>query len=42
MKKKEPITVTIDFNNKIVAFIKNKAKKIGVPYQTMIKTIIDK
>jgi predicted DNA binding CopG/RHH family protein len=42
MKRKETIKITLALNKDSVSFIKEKSKKIGVPYQTMIKTIIDK
>ncbi len=42
MKKKETVKITIALSKESVSFIKEKAKKIGVPYQSMIKTIIDK
>ncbi|MBP7737648.1 MAG: BrnA antitoxin family protein [Spirochaetes bacterium] len=42
IKKEENVKVTIHLSKNSVDFFKAKAKKIGVPYQTMIKTILDK
>jgi len=40
--KKEPmVKVTIMLSQKSVAFFKNRADKQGVPYQNMIKSLID-
>ncbi len=41
--RKEPmVKVTISLSQKSVTFFKKKAKKQGVPYQNMIKSLIDK
>jgi predicted DNA binding CopG/RHH family protein len=42
VKKEKTIKVTILLNDDIVSFFKGKAKKIGVPYQTMIKAVLNK
>lgn len=42
IKKEETIKVTISLSKESIDFFKQKARELGVPYQTMIKTIIDK
>ncbi|PKL17743.1 MAG: CopG family transcriptional regulator [Spirochaetae bacterium HGW-Spirochaetae-5] len=42
IKKEENVKITISLSKSSVDFFKEKAKKAGVPYQTMIKTVIDK
>ena len=41
VKKEESVKITISLSKSSVDFFKEKAKKTGVPYQTMIKTVID-
>jgi len=42
IKKEETVKITILLNKNSIDFFKEKARKIGVPYQTMIKTVLDK
>lgn len=42
IKKEETMKVTILLSRKSINFFKDKAKKIGVPYQTMIKNVLDR
>ena len=42
VKKEKTLKVTILLNEDIVSFFKDKAKKIGVPYQTMINAVLNK
>lgn len=42
IKKEDSVKITILLSKNSVAFFKEKAKKTGVPYQTMIKTVLDK
>ncbi|MBN1619664.1 BrnA antitoxin family protein [candidate division WOR-3 bacterium] len=42
VKKEETVKITILLSKKSIDFFKKKAKKTGVPYQTMIKTVLDK
>jgi predicted DNA binding CopG/RHH family protein len=42
VKKEKTIKITILLNEDSISFFKDKAKKIGVPYQTMIKAVLDK
>ncbi len=42
VKKEETVKITILLSKKSIDFFKRKAKKAGVPYQTMIKTVLDK
>jgi predicted DNA binding CopG/RHH family protein len=42
IKKEDNIKITISLSKSSVNFFKEKAKKAGVPYQTMIKTVIDR
>ncbi len=42
VKKEENVKVTILLSKKSINFFKNKADKIGVPYQTMIKSVLDR
>jgi spore coat polysaccharide biosynthesis protein SpsF (cytidylyltransferase family) len=42
VKKEETVKVTISLSQKSVKFFKKRAEKQGVPYQNMIKSLIDK
>jgi predicted DNA binding CopG/RHH family protein len=42
VKKEDNVKITILLSKNSITFFKEKAKKIGVPYQTMIKTVLDK
>jgi hypothetical protein len=42
VKKEEMVKVTISLSQKSVNFFKKRAEKQGVPYQNMIKSLIDK
>jgi predicted DNA binding CopG/RHH family protein len=42
IKKEDTVKITILLSKKSVHFFKEKARKFGVPYQTMIKTVLDK
>ncbi|MBN1532975.1 MAG: BrnA antitoxin family protein [Spirochaetes bacterium] len=42
LKKEENVKITILLSKSSIKFFKEKAKKIGIPYQTMIKTVLDK
>ncbi len=42
VKKEETVKVTISLSQKSVNFFKKRAEKQGVPYQNMIKSLIDK
>jgi predicted DNA binding CopG/RHH family protein len=42
MKKEENVKVTISLSKASVDFFKEKARMAGVPYQTMIRTVIDR
>lgn len=42
VKKEETVKVTISLSQKSVSFFKERAEKQGVPYQSMIKSLIDK
>ncbi len=42
IKKEDNIKVTILLSKKSINFFKSKAEKIGVPYQTMIKSVLDR
>ncbi len=42
IKKEDTLKITILLSKNSINFFKEKAKKIGVPYQTMIKTVLDK
>ena len=42
VKKEETVKVTISLSRRSVNFFKKTAKKQGVPYQSMIKSLIDK
>jgi len=42
VKKEESVKITISLSKSSVDFFKEKAKKAGVPYQVMIKTVIDR
>ena len=39
--KDDSVRITINLNKKSVSFFKQKAKKQKVPYQRMIKSVID-
>jgi len=39
--KEKTVKITLNLNKDSVDFFKSKAKKMGVPYQTMIKKLID-
>ena len=39
--KEELVRVTINLNKKSVSYFRKKAKKQGVPYQKMIKSVLD-
>ena len=41
INKEETVRITINLNKQSVTFFKKKAKKQGVPYQNMIKTVLD-
>lgn len=42
VRKEENLKITISLSKSSVGFFKEKAKKIGIPYQTIIKTVLDK
>jgi predicted DNA binding CopG/RHH family protein len=42
VKKEENIKITISLSKSSIDFFKEKAEKAGVPYQTMIKSVIDR
>jgi len=42
IRKEDTVKITILLSKKSVHFFKEKARKIGVPYQTMIKTVLDR
>jgi predicted DNA binding CopG/RHH family protein len=42
LKKDDTMKITILLSKNSINFFKEKAKKVGVPYQTMIKTVLDK
>lgn len=37
----EPVKVTMLLSKSIVRFFKSQAKKLGVPYQTMIRRVLN-
>ena len=39
--KEEMVKVTLNLNKSSVAFLKEKARKNGVPYQSMVRKILD-
>ncbi|MDH5717582.1 MAG: BrnA antitoxin family protein [Spirochaetia bacterium] len=39
--KEKTVKITLNLNKDSVDFFKSKAKKMGVPYQTMIKKLLD-
>jgi len=39
--KEETAKITLNLNKRSIAFFKGKAKEIGIPYQMMIKKVID-
>jgi predicted DNA binding CopG/RHH family protein len=41
VKKEGTVKVTISLSRRSVDFFKDRAEKQGVPYQTMIKSLID-
>ncbi len=40
--KKETVKVTMNLSKESVEFFKKRGRKYGVPYQKMIKTLVDK
>ncbi|MBN2077470.1 MAG: BrnA antitoxin family protein [Spirochaetes bacterium] len=42
VKKDDTVKITIQLSKNSINFFKEKARKIGVPYQTMIKTVLDR
>ena len=42
IKKEDNIKITILLSKRSISFFKEKARKVGIPYQTMIKTVLDK
>ena len=42
VRKEDTVKVTISLSKKSVNFFKEIAKKEGIPYQSMIKSLIDK
>jgi predicted DNA binding CopG/RHH family protein len=42
VKKEETVKVTISLSKKSIDFFKKEAGKQGVPYQSMIKSLLDK
>jgi predicted DNA binding CopG/RHH family protein len=42
VKKEKSVKVTIALSENSIIFFKQKAKKLGVPYQSMIKSLLDK
>ena len=42
VKKEENVKITILLSKDSVKFFKERAKKIGIPYQTMIKSVLDR
>ena len=42
VKKEENVKITISLSKSSVEFFKEKAEKAGVPYQSMIKSVIDR
>ncbi len=42
IKKEENVKITISLSKSSVSFFKEKARKAGIPYQTMIKTVLDR
>ena len=41
-KKEKNVKITITLSKSSIDFFKEEAKKSGVPYQTMIKSVIDR
>ena len=41
IKKDKTVKITINLSQSSVNFFKKKANKLGVPYQKMIKSVID-
>jgi predicted DNA binding CopG/RHH family protein len=41
VKKEETVKITISLSKESVEFFKKNSKKMGVPYQTMIKSLLD-
>ena len=39
--KDDPVKITIAFNRKSIAFFKAEAARYGVPYQRMIRRVVD-
>jgi len=42
VRKEDNVKITISLSKSSINFFKEQAKKAGVPYQTMIKTVIDR
>lgn len=42
IKKEDTVKITIQLSKKSISFFKKKAHELGVPYQVMIKTVLDK
>lgn len=42
LKKEENVKITISLSRSSIDFFKENAKKAGVPYQVMIKTVLDR
>jgi predicted DNA binding CopG/RHH family protein len=42
VEKEENVRVTISLSRRSVEFFKNNAEKLGIPYQVMIRTVLDK
>jgi len=42
IKKEDTVKVTILLSKNSIDFFKEKARKIGVPYQSMIKSVLDR
>lgn len=42
IKREDTVKVTILLSKNSISFFKDKARKLGVPYQTMIKTVLDR
>ena len=42
VKKEDNVKITISLSKSSVDFFKEKAKKAGIPYQVMIKNVIDR
>jgi len=40
-QKEETARITINLNKASIAFFKNEAKKSGIPYQKLIRKVVD-